>query len=156
LVCQILCSFLWHRRHFLPCLSARSQLCGSYLCRWCLGRGMYSFLCALGQQHLDGICICGPGDWNNIILVLLRFTVKAQVWQYLCRRSRCCCRPSLVGNICTRSSANSGHLTSDSSRVRPVAAACSSALANLLIYMLKRVGLKLHPYLTPRPCGKKY
>ena len=35
----------------------------------------------------------------------------------------------------TRSSANSRHLTSDSSRVRPGAADCSSALANLLIYV---------------------
>ena len=35
--------------------------------------------------------------WNTIIFVLLRFTVRAQVWQNLCRRSRCCCRPSLVG-----------------------------------------------------------
>ena len=31
---------------------------------WCLGQGMYSFLCALGQRCLDGICICGPGNWT--------------------------------------------------------------------------------------------
>ena len=43
----------------------------------------------------------------------------------------------------------------DSSRVRPSAADCSRALANLLIYMLKRVELKLHPCLTPQPCGRK-
>ena len=92
--------------------------------------------------------------WNTIILVLLRFTVRAQVWQNLCKRSRCCCRPSLVGDRSTRSSANSRHLTSGSSRVRPGAADCSSARANLLLYMLKRVGLKLHPCLIPRPCGK--
>ena len=41
--------------------------------------------------------------------------------------------PPLVGDRSTRSSANSRHLTSDSSRVRPGAAACSSALTNLLI-----------------------
>ena len=69
--------------------------------------------------------------------------------QNLCRRSRCCCRPFLVGDSSTRSSANSKHLTSDSSRVRPGAADCSSALANSLIDMLKRVGLKLPPCLTP-------
>ncbi|CDQ92793.1 unnamed protein product, partial [Oncorhynchus mykiss] len=73
----------------------------------------------------------------------------------LCIRSRCCCRPSLVGDRSTRSSANSRHLTSDSSRVRPGAADFSSARANSLIYMLKRVGLKLHPCLTPQPCVKK-
>ena len=28
---------------------------------------MYSFLCALGQQCLDGICICGPGNRSNRI-----------------------------------------------------------------------------------------
>ena len=54
----------------------------------------------------------------------MRFTVRAQVWQNLCRRSRCCCRPSLVGDRSTRSSANCRHLTSDS----------SSALAYSLIY----------------------
>uniref|UniRef100_A0A8C7GE34 ADAM metallopeptidase domain 22 n=1 Tax=Oncorhynchus kisutch TaxID=8019 RepID=A0A8C7GE34_ONCKI len=27
---------------------------------------MYSFLCALGQQCLDGICICGPGDFDSV------------------------------------------------------------------------------------------
>ena len=32
-------------------------------CR-CLGQGMYSFLCALGQWCLDEICICGPGNWT--------------------------------------------------------------------------------------------
>ena len=37
----------------------------------------------------------------------------------------------------------------------PGAAEFSSARANSLIYMLKRVGLKLHPCLTPRPCVKK-
>ena len=120
---------------------------------------MYSFLCALGQQCLDGICIQCPGNgtffWNTIILVLLRFSVRAQVWQNLFRRSRCCCRPSLVGDRSTRSSASSRCLTSDSSRVSPGTAECSSALTNSLIYMLKRVGLKLHPCLTPRPCEKK-
>ena len=25
---------------------------------------MYSYLCALGQQCLDGVCICGSGDWT--------------------------------------------------------------------------------------------
>ena len=25
---------------------------------------MYRLLCALGQQCLDGICICGPGNWT--------------------------------------------------------------------------------------------
>ena len=25
---------------------------------------MCSLFCALGQQCLDGICICGPGDWT--------------------------------------------------------------------------------------------
>jgi hypothetical protein len=59
----------------------------------------------------------------------------------------------LIGDRSTKSSANSRHLTSDSSRVRPGAANYSSALDNLLIYMLKRVGLKLH--LIPQPCGKK-
>ena len=93
--------------------------------------------------------------WNTIIFVLLRFTVRAQVWQNLCRRSRCYCSPVLVGDRSTRSSANCRHLTSDSSRVRPGAAEFSSARANSLIYMLKRVGLKLHPCLTPRPCVKK-
>jgi hypothetical protein len=83
--------------------------------------------------------------WNTIILVLLRFTARAQG----------CCRPSLVGDRSTRSSANSRHLTSDSSRVRPGDADFSSARANSLIYMLKRVGLKLHPCLTPQPCVKK-
>jgi hypothetical protein len=28
--------------------------------------------------------------WNNIIFVLLRFTLRAQVWQNLCRRSTVC------------------------------------------------------------------
>ena len=93
--------------------------------------------------------------WNIIILFLLRFTVRALVWLNLCRRSRCCCRPSLFGDRSTSSSANRRHLTSDSRRVRPGVADCSSALANLLIDMLKRVGLKLHPCLTPWPCGKK-
>ena len=78
-----------------------------------------------------------------------------QDWQNLCRRSRCCCRPFLVGDRSTRSSANSRHLTSDSSMVRPGAADFSTALANSLICMLKRVGLKLHPCLTPQPYGKK-
>ena len=86
---------------------------------------------------------------------LTEITFRAQVWQNLCRRSRCCCRPSLVRDRSTRSSTNSGHLTSDSSMVRPGAADCSSALANSIICMLKRVGLKLHPCLTPRSCGKK-
>jgi hypothetical protein len=113
---------------------------------------MYS-LCALGQLCLDGICICGPCNWTffrtPLFFVLLRFTVRAQVWQNLCRRSRCCCRPSLVGDRSTRS-ANSRHLTSVSSRVRPGAADGSSALTNSLINMLKRAGLNLHPCLTPR------
>jgi hypothetical protein len=82
-------------------------------------------------------------------------SVRAQVWRNLCRRSMCCCRPSLVGDRSTRSSANSKHLTLDSSRVRPGAADCSSALSNLLIYILNRVGLNLHPCLTPRPCAKE-
>ena len=98
----------------------------------------------LWSWQLDLFC-------NTIILVLLRFTVRAQVWHNLCRRSRCCCRPSLVGDRSTRSSANSRHLTSDSCRVRLGAADISSARANSFIYMLKRVGLKLHPCLTPRP-----
>ena len=37
---------------------------------------------ALGQQYLDGMCICGPVKWTffvTIILVYLRFTVRAQV-----------------------------------------------------------------------------
>ena len=42
---------------------------------------MYSFLCALGQRCLDGICICGPGDWNIISFVLLKFSVRTQVCQ---------------------------------------------------------------------------
>ena len=47
------------------------------------------------------------------------------------------------------------HQQKESSRVRPGAADCSSARANSLIYMLKRVGLKLHPCFTPWPCRKK-
>jgi hypothetical protein len=87
--------------------------------------------------------------WNTVIFDLLRFTVSDQVSQNLCRRSRWCCRPSLVGDRRTRSSENSRHLTWDSSRVRLDAADCSSALDNPLIHMLKRVGLKLHPCLVP-------
>ena len=29
---------------------------------------MYSYLCALGQQCLDGVCICGSGDWTFLFL----------------------------------------------------------------------------------------
>ena len=89
------------------------------------------------------------------LFVLLRFTGRAQVSQNLCRRSRCCCRLSLVWDSSTRSSANSRHFTSESSRVRTGAGHCSSALANSFINMLKWVGLKLLPCLTPRPCRKK-
>jgi hypothetical protein len=103
-------------------------------------RNVSFFLCAVGQRCLDGICICGPGDWTffgtPLCFVLLRFTVRARVWQNLCKRSRCCCRPSLVDDRSTRSSANSSDLTSDYSRMRPGAADCSSARARSLIHTL--------------------
>ena len=137
LVCQIWCSLWWHRMAFLPCLSDCSQLCGSYLWCLCLGQGMYRFfVCSRATVSRWNLYSCSwqlDLLWNTIILVLLRFTVRAQVWQNLCRRSRCCWRPSLVGDRGTRSSTNNRHLTSDSSRVRPGAADCSSALANFFI-----------------------
>ena len=37
----------------------------------------------------------------------------------------------------------------------PSAADCFNVLANWFMYMFNRVGLKVHPYLTPRLCGKK-
>ena len=73
----------------------------------------------------------------------------------MCRRSRCCCKPSLVGDSSTRSSTNSRHLISVSIGVMPWVADCSNSLASWLMYMLNRVGLKLYPCLTPRLCGKK-
>ena len=141
----------------LPCLSDRSQLCGSYLWHWCLGQGMYSFfVCSRATVFRWNLYLWSwwlDLFWNTILLLI--FTVRAQVWHNLCRRSRCCCRASLVGDRSTRTSANSRHLTLESSRVRPGAADFSSASGNLLIWMLKRVGLKLHPCLTPLPCVKK-
>jgi hypothetical protein len=72
---------------------------------------MYSCMCALGQRCLGGIC--GPGDWT--------FFGTPLFWSYF------------VGDRSTRSSANTRHLISDSSKVRPDAADCSSALANLYV-----------------------
>ena len=71
---------------------------------------------------------------NIIILVSLRFTVRAQVWEKLCRRSGCCClQPSLDGDSSTRSSANSRHLIPVSTSVMPGAANCSNLLASWLM-----------------------
>ncbi|KAF4088768.1 hypothetical protein AMELA_G00058550 [Ameiurus melas] len=73
------------------------------------------------------------------------------VCQTVGRGSRCCCRP-FVGDIRTRSSTNSRHLTSVSSRVRQGPAECSRALASSLMYILNRVGLPHPPTLTEEIC----
>ena len=142
---------------FLPCLSDRSQLCGSYLWRWCLGKGMYSSLCALGQWCLDGICICGPGDWTFFGTPLF-----LSYWDLLSgpRSGRIYAEylGVAVGPPWLVTEAPDQLQTVDIwlqilvgwGRVLQ-----TSARANSLIYMLKRVGLKLHPCLTPRPRGKK-
>ena len=76
---------------------------------------MYSFVCALGQRCLDGSCICGPSNWTFFGTPLF-LSYWDSLSQNLCRRSK----SYLVEDRSTRSSANSRHLTSDSSRVRPV------------------------------------
>ena len=87
----------WRRRPFLPCFSARSQLCGSYLWCWCLGRVLMFFVRSMAAVSRWSLYLWSwqlDLFWNTIIFVLLRFTVRAQVWQNLCRRSSCCCSPS--------------------------------------------------------------
>ena len=112
-----------------------------------------------GVRCIDGICVCGPDNWTFFGTPLFW-----SYWDLLSgpRSGRICAEylgaavgPPWLVTEAPDHQQTIKHLTSDSSRVRLVAADFSSALAYSLIYLLKRMGLKLHPCLTPRPGGKK-
>lgn len=117
-------------------------------------------MCVLGPFCLRRIYICDAGRWvifeiQYNILFSLDVLSRPRFYEKLCKRSRCSYSTSLVGYNSARSSANSRHLISESSRVMPDVPGCSHVFANLVMYMFKRVGLKMHHCQTPRLWGMK-
>ena len=121
---------------------------------------MSSFLCALGQRCLDGISICGPGDWT--------FFGTPLFWSYWdllsgSRSDRICAEGlgAAVGPSWLVTEAPDHQQTLGI--WLEILVGWGRVLRTVLlpspvcwdVCMLERVRLKLHPCLTPRPYGKK-